>query len=153
MFLKGFVGTQRFFFEQGPGIIRGMDAELDFNELFSFLSESKTNLLFGGSFVSRFQEDEETSYDLPENVAAYATRTTISRGKITFNSEYAYKMNDPKVEAAAVISRLVTLLYHLSVFHRKDWVLVLRDTELIIWIFDLIDQEQVKNLLYLSYPL
>ena len=96
MFLKGFVGTQRFFFEQGPGIIRGMDAELDFNELFSFLSESKTNLLFGGSFVSRFQEDEEPSYDLPENVAAYATRTTISRGKITFNSEYAYKMNDPK---------------------------------------------------------
>lgn len=96
MFLKGFVGKQRFFFEQGPGIIRGMDAELNFNELFPFLSESKTNLLFGGSFVSRFQEDEEPTYDLPENVAAYATRTAISRGKFTFNSEYAYKINDPK---------------------------------------------------------
>ncbi len=96
MFLKGFVGTQRFFFEQGPGIIRGVDAELNFKGLFSFLSESKTNLILGGSFVSRFQQDEEPAYELPENVSAYATRTTISRGKVTFNSEYAYKINDPK---------------------------------------------------------
>lgn len=94
--LKGFVGKQRFFFEHGPGIIRGIDGELNFNEAFSALSESKTNVLIGSSFVSRFQEDLEPSYTLPENVAAYAARTTISRGKITFNTEYAYKMNDPK---------------------------------------------------------
>ena len=94
--LKGFVGKQRFFFEHGPGIVRGFDAELNFNEAFSSLKESKTTILFGGSFVSRFQEDEEPNYTLPENVAAYAARTTISRGKITFNSEYSYKYNDPK---------------------------------------------------------
>lgn len=94
--LKGFVGKQRFFFEHGPGVIRGIDAELNFNEAFAFLSESKTNVLIGGSFVSRFQGDLEPSYTLPENVAAYSGRTTISRGKITFNTEYSYKINDPK---------------------------------------------------------
>ncbi len=31
--LKGFVGKQRFFFEHGPGIIRGIDAELNMNDL------------------------------------------------------------------------------------------------------------------------
>ena len=111
-----------------------MDAELDFNELFSFLSESKTNLLFGGSFVSRFQEDEEPSYDLPENVAAYATRTTISRGKITFNSEYAYKMNDPKGGSSGSNFAPGNALISSLSFSQKGLGIILEDTELIIWI-------------------
>jgi hypothetical protein len=93
--LKGFVATQRLYWEQGPGIIRGIDAELNLNDALSSLENSKTNALIGGSFVSRFQEDNNPVYNLPENVAAYAIRSTINRGKVSFNTEYAYKYNDP----------------------------------------------------------
>tara|TARA_B100000497_G_scaffold125529_1_gene162174 strand:+ start:165 stop:1823 length:1659 start_codon:yes stop_codon:yes gene_type:complete len=93
--LKGFVATQRLFWEQGPGIIRGIDAELNLNDALPSLENSKTNAILGGSFVSRFEEDNNPVNNLPENVAAYAVRTTINRGKISFNSEYAYKYNDP----------------------------------------------------------
>ena len=93
--LKGFVATQRLFWEQGPGIIRGVDADLNLNEAISSLESSKTNAIIGGSFVSRFQDDNNPIFNLPENVAAYAIRSTVNRGKISFNSEYAYKYNDP----------------------------------------------------------
>lgn len=93
--LKGFVATQRLFWEQGPGIIRGFDADLNLNEAISSLKSSKTNAIIGGSFVSRFQDDNNPVFNLPENVAAYAIRSTVNRGKISFNSEYAYKYNDP----------------------------------------------------------
>ena len=93
--LKGFVATQRLFWEQGPGIIRGIDAELNLNDALTVMENSKTNAILGGSFVSRFEEDDSPAYNLPENVAAYAIRSTINRGKISFNSEYAYKYNDP----------------------------------------------------------
>ena len=93
--LKGFVATQRLFWEQGPGIIRGIDAELNLNDAIPSLENSKTNAILGGSFVSRFEEDNNPVFNLPENVAAYALRTTINRGKVSFNSEYAYKYNDP----------------------------------------------------------
>ena len=93
--LKGFVATQRLFWEQGPGIIRGFDADLNLNEAISSLESSKTNAIIGGSYVSRFQDDNNPVFNLPENVAAYAIRSTVNRGKISFNSEYAYKYNDP----------------------------------------------------------
>ena len=93
--IKSFFGTQRFFFEQGPGIVRGIDAELNLNESFKGLNNSKTNILLGAGFISRFQESSNPVYNLPENVGAYSVRSTINRGKISFNSEYAYKYNDP----------------------------------------------------------
>ena len=93
--LKGFVATQRLFWEQGPGIVRGFDAELNLNEAISSLENSKSNAIIGGSFVSRFQEDNNPVFNLPENVAAYSIRSTVNRGKISFNTEYAFKYNDP----------------------------------------------------------
>ena len=93
--LKGFFGKQRLFFEQGPGIVRGIDAEIDINAAFKSLENSKTMVLLGSSFVSRFQTSNNPVYNLPKNVGAYSFRSTINRGKISFNSEYAYKFNDP----------------------------------------------------------
>ena len=95
LLIKGFVATQRLFWEQGPGIIRGFDADLNLNEAVSSLESSKTNAIIGGSFISRFQDDNNPVFNLPENVAAYAIRSTVNRGKISFNTEYAYKYNDP----------------------------------------------------------
>jgi len=92
--IKAFVAKQRLFWEQGPGIIRGIDGELNINEALR-IEDSKTNAVLGASFVSRFQDDNNPAYNLPENVAAYALRSTINRGKFSFNTEYAYKYNDP----------------------------------------------------------
>ena len=46
--LKGIYGTQRFFWEQGPGIIRGGDAEFFLNDIFPSMAESKLRLTLGG---------------------------------------------------------------------------------------------------------
>ena len=95
VYLKGFAAKQRFFFDLGEGLVRGFDTEVNMNEAISVLNKSKTNVLFGGSFVSRYQQDNNPVYNLPENVAAYAIRSTINRGKVSFNGEYAFKYNDP----------------------------------------------------------
>ena len=93
--LKGIIGEQRFYFDKGPGIVRGMDAEFDFNSLLK--KEWKTRIILGGSFVSKFQEKNETRYKLPDNVAAFAGRLTVNRSGFNINGEYAYKINDPSI--------------------------------------------------------
>lgn len=99
--LKAIIGTQRFFWEEGPGILRGGDAEFALNDLLPCLSENKTRITLGASAISKFQANEEIlydatkKYDLPENVAAFAGRMNISRGNYSFSTEYAYKTMDP----------------------------------------------------------
>ncbi len=106
--LKGIYGTQRFFWEQGPGIIRGGDAEFFLNDIFPSMAESKLRLTLGGSGISKYQEaqdieintETDTSYNiyalkLPLNVAAYAGRMRLNYGGFSLEGEYAYKMNDP----------------------------------------------------------
>ena len=92
---KGLVGNQRFFFDKGLGIVRGADGEFDFNEMLSRLANTKTKITIGGSVVSKYQNDMDPVYNLPENVAAFAGRAKIINGKINFVGEYAYKVNDP----------------------------------------------------------
>jgi hypothetical protein len=101
---KGLVGRQRSFFTLGPGIVRGFDGELNFNELFdSSMSRSKTRYIIGGSFVSKFQPDQDPDYIMPENVGAYAGRLNIIRDGFNFFAEYAMKENDPALANNAVV--------------------------------------------------
>jgi len=93
--LKGIIGKQRLYFEQGVGIVRGLDGEVLLNDLIEKWAEHKTWVSLGGSFVSRFQRDRDPLYNLPENVGAWATRLNMGRGKFAFSGEYAYKINDP----------------------------------------------------------
>jgi hypothetical protein len=65
------------------------------NEVFSSFAESKTHITIGGSVVSKYQPANDPIYNLPENVAAFAGRTNINRGKVNFGAEFAYKSNDP----------------------------------------------------------
>jgi hypothetical protein len=93
--LKGLVGNQRSFFTKGEGIVRGADGEFFLNDIFKKLSEKKTKLTFGGSFVSKYQNSNDPIYYFPENVAACAGRLNFTSGKINLYGEYAYKINDP----------------------------------------------------------
>ncbi|MFN4123484.1 MAG: DUF6029 family protein [Flavobacteriales bacterium] len=95
IYLKGMIGRQRSFFTQGPGIVRGLDGEININEAFPALEEMKTQFIFGSSFVSRFQRDEDPFFNLPENVGAHEYRINVIAGKWNILAEYAYKINDP----------------------------------------------------------
>lgn len=95
VYLKGLIARQRTFFSLSPGIVRGFDAEVSFNELFPSLEEKKTRVIIGGGVVSRYQIDQDPLYNLPENVGAFDGRLNIIRGKVNFLAEYGYKYNDP----------------------------------------------------------
>ncbi|MBT3207683.1 MAG: hypothetical protein HN704_14235 [Bacteroidetes bacterium] len=117
VYIKGFVGKQRDHFEVdesgfskliNSGLVRGIDGELFVNEIFNSLSENKTQIILGGSFVSKFQEGDSYTqsindttiriYKLPENVGAYAGRISLLRAGFNLSGEYAYKIADPSGE-------------------------------------------------------
>jgi hypothetical protein len=97
IYLKGVYGTQRYFWEHSPGIVRGVDGEIMLNELLdSALMDSKLRLTFGGSFVSKYQDPSDVTYNLPANVGSWAGRMNVQYGEsFSFYSEYVYKINDP----------------------------------------------------------
>lgn len=101
---KGLVGKQRSFFALGPGIVRGFDGELNINEaLDSLAAKIKTKVILGGSFVSKYQPDQNPDLVLPENVGSYSGRISIIREGFNFFGEYAIKENDPSLANSAVV--------------------------------------------------
>ena len=96
--LRTLIGQQRFYWDKGPGIVRGGDAEIHLNQAFGRLSEIQNQWIVGVSGVSRFQRDLDPIFILPENVAAFAGRVNFTRGGLNFNSEYAWKANDPSAD-------------------------------------------------------
>ena len=100
LFLKGMVGKQRHVFMDGlvngNGIIRAFDSELNLNELLDSSNSWKFKATIGGSFVSKFNTDNNTSFfDLPKNVGASSIRLNLRYNKIRFSGEYVHKINDP----------------------------------------------------------
>jgi len=93
LYLKSFIGQSRTYFEYSEGILRGVDAEVNVNEVLNL--EGETSYILGGSFVSRFQKDNNPKFNLPENVASMATRLNIMHRGFSYYGEYAYKINDP----------------------------------------------------------
>ncbi len=112
--IKALTAKQRNFFDKGPGIVRGIDAEINVNEIFSFLEKAKTVINLGSSFVSKYQADKDPLYKLPENVGAWASRLNVMHGKWSFNSEYAYKINDPSADNRYIYKNGEALLLNLN---------------------------------------
>lgn len=105
--LKGVYGYQRYSFQQGrivhgDGIVRGFDGELHFNSLFKSLANKKLDVKIGGSFVSKYQEDDKENLVLPENVGLYGGRIALAykaaKSRITLDGEYIIKEQDPSVD-------------------------------------------------------
>lgn len=93
--IKGLVGTQRLYFSKGEGTVRGADAEVSLNDVLPCMTNKKLMWQIGGSFVSKYQADNDPLLKLPENVATWGLRSNWSIDKLTFYAEYAAKNNDP----------------------------------------------------------
>lgn len=97
--VTGLIGRQRNAFSNkvenlSDGLVRGLDANWSINESFDSL-DIKTRIRVGGSFVSRFQADNDPIQNYPENVAAMSARINLNRKGFNFYAEYARKINDP----------------------------------------------------------
>ncbi len=98
IYLKGLIAKQRFYWENGPGIIKGFDGEIQFNDLIESFAEKELKINLGGSFVSKFQKDDSPIYKLPNNVGASSGRIDIRYKGLALNSEYSYKIPDPNAD-------------------------------------------------------
>jgi len=108
IYLKGLIGTQRYYWDPytsgNRGIIKGFDAEFYLNDIFKGMAAAKTKIMLGGSFVSNYEDVKDKTlvrdttvymYNLPNNVAAYDGRISLIYGGFQLNAEYAYKINNP----------------------------------------------------------
>lgn len=101
--IKGVYGKQRFYwakYDEDRGLVRGVDGEWDLNQSIGALNSAKLRATLGASFVSKYEsgktrEDNGVTYNLPENVGAYAGRMNLGYGRFGFSAEYARKINDP----------------------------------------------------------
>ena len=114
VYFKSLVGKQRLYFDKAEGIVRAFDGEISLNETFEKLAEVKTQILIGGSFVSKFQKDLDPIYILPENIASWAGRCDIYHGKWMMSAEYVYKYNDPSATNNFIYKEGQALLANLS---------------------------------------
>jgi hypothetical protein len=92
--LTGIWGVQRNLFQMG-GQIRGIDGDFSFSDMFAKLMENGIILGIGGSFISKYEKDNEPDYKLPENVSAAAARLKFGIKGFQLDAEYAFKINDP----------------------------------------------------------
>ncbi|MEY4602947.1 MAG: hypothetical protein RIT43_239 [Bacteroidota bacterium] len=98
--VKGVYGLLRYAFLDGrivhsDGIVRGFDGELHVNEVFKSWATKKLDITIGGSFVSKYQRDDNEDLILPENVGCYGGRLRLKYGKVAFDGEYVFKGQDP----------------------------------------------------------
>lgn len=98
--VKGVYGYQRYSFTEGriqysDGIVRGFDGEINLNQTFAQLSDKKLDITLGGSFVSKYQPDDNEDFILPENVGCYGFRGKLRYDKFTLDGEYVIKEQDP----------------------------------------------------------
>ena len=118
IYIKGMAGRQRLYFYYGPGIVRGIDGEFMLNEIFKRYDTSKVRLALGGSFVSKYQQDLDPVYKLPENTGASAGRFNLLIDKFAISGEYAYKINDPSADNGYIYKPGNALLINTS-YSRK----------------------------------
>lgn len=127
--LKGVYGYQRNGFIDGKvsysgGIVRAFDGELSVNELFKSLEEKKLKVVFGASFVSKYQADNVNEYIVPENVGCFGGRTKISYNNLVFDGEYVVKGQDPSQDNQFIYNQGHASLFNLT-YSKKGFGVIL----------------------------
>ena len=93
--LTGLIGKQRVFWRKSNANVRAADLDLQLNDAITALNKSKLRLSLGASMVSTFEPDDNPDLKLPQNVSAFAGRTTAIYKGFRLDAEGAYKINDP----------------------------------------------------------
>ena len=112
--IKALGGMQRRYFNYGmdnafgfdysQGVVMGADLELNISEWSKVMQDGGYNLLFGASYVSKYDPDEVIQpsplykLNLPQFVGAGDVRLRFQKGGWNALVEYAYKANDPSAE-------------------------------------------------------
>ena len=112
--LKALGGMQRKYFNYGmsnafgfdysQGAVMGADLELNVSEWSKVMQDGGYNLLFGASYVSKYDPDEVIQpsplykLNLPQFVGAGDVRVRFQKGGWNALVEYAYKANDPSAD-------------------------------------------------------
>lgn len=86
-------GNQRTYFEIGDGTVRGIDLNLDVNDLLNF--ESKLGIQIVGSAVSKFEEYTGPDPEIKEAITSYSGRIRLNGKNWDASSEYVEKDVDP----------------------------------------------------------
>lgn len=103
--IKALAGKQRYYWEYGDGIVRGIDGEINLNSVIKSMTESKLRATFGAGFVSKYENDQTIAYpsnpsyrlNLPLNVGAASARMDLAYGNWGLQAEYAHKGQDPSI--------------------------------------------------------
>ncbi|MBQ6069409.1 MAG: hypothetical protein IJK84_07900 [Bacteroidales bacterium] len=103
--IKALAGKQRYFWNYGDGLVRGIDGEVNLNSIIRCMADSKLRATIGAGFVSKYEDDQTIAYpdnpsyrlNLPLNVGAGAVRMDLAYGNWGLQAEYAHKGQDPNV--------------------------------------------------------
>ncbi|NSL85686.1 hypothetical protein ECE50_002515 [Chitinophaga sp. Mgbs1] len=90
---KALYGLQRVLMENGEGIVRGADLELDLLDLLKV--RQAWGLTIGGSVVNRYQKYTGPDETFPPEVNAYSARLGLTHAHYNLNIEYVNKSADP----------------------------------------------------------
>lgn len=100
--LKALSGVQRRYWNWNESLISGADAEVGIEEFIPSLQKSGTNVMLGGSWVNKYEKNDEKIYvspvyrlRIPKFVNAWDVRLNFSRGPWSVLGEYAQKSDDP----------------------------------------------------------
>ncbi|OIQ28274.1 MAG: hypothetical protein BM555_05870 [Crocinitomix sp. MedPE-SWsnd] len=100
--VKAVYGRMRYNFDSriqnSDGLVRGVDAEIDFNSFLGLLDSSKFKISVGASFVSKFQNANNAQYNMPKNVGSYGGRINMKYERFFLSGEHIIKENDPSFD-------------------------------------------------------
>ncbi|MGC8864725.1 MAG: DUF6029 family protein [Bacteroidales bacterium] len=135
--VKAVAGYQRSYWEKfesgNRGIVRGVYADVNFNEMISALEESPWKISLGTGFVSKYEKmatktlirpiDNQGSYEkyeykLPANVGAWSMMAILGYGNWSLMAEYARKDPNPSALNNYIYRNGQALLAQLS-YSRK----------------------------------
>ena len=95
-------GKQRRYWSWNKSLVSGADVEVSLDEWIPSLKKSNTRLMIGGSWVNRYENNEEEIFvdpfhkvNFPKYVNAWDVRVSLNHGPWSVLAEYAQKGDDP----------------------------------------------------------
>ncbi len=95
-------GKQRRYWSWNKSLVSGADVEVSLDEWIPSLKKSNTQLMVGGSWVNRYENNEEEIFvdpfhkvNFPKYVNAWDVRVSLNHGPWSVLAEYAQKGEDP----------------------------------------------------------